>query len=242
MLLWCVVVAGCILGASEGVSLPKYIKLCRASDPEFDKCGLESGKEAIRHLVHGEKSLRLQPLSPLKLPFIQLENRADFQLNITDAEITGLDKAELVFFHSDLEKRDVKVVVHLSEIVLKGQFHNDGRILILPIKGEGPGVVKAFGGNYSYGFHYDLIKKKNQEFSKITKDEFSFTIEKAEFNVEKVFGDAALGKQTTQFLNENWLEVLKDFEQVIGATIGKICNAIASSVFERVPYNEIILP
>jgi hypothetical protein len=46
----------------------------------------------------GDKALRLVPLSPLKLPFIQLENRADFQLNLTDVQILGLDKAELIDF------------------------------------------------------------------------------------------------------------------------------------------------
>ncbi|XP_068911248.1 protein takeout-like [Tenebrio molitor] len=233
---------GIFLGVCGGVSLPKYIKLCRGSDPDFDKCGLRNGKEAIKHLVAGDKALRLVPLSPLKLPFIQLENRADFQLNLTDVQILGLDKAELIDFHADLDQHNIRTIVHLAEITVNGDLHADGRVLILPIKGDGPGSIKAYGGNYTFDFHYDLVRKDGREFAKIGKHDFSFSVKKATFDVEKTFGDSIIGKETNKFLNENWSEVIKDFEKVIGYTIGAICKNIASSVFETVPYDEFILP
>ncbi|RZC42183.1 takeout [Asbolus verrucosus] len=243
MHLFVVFVLGIFFNGSSAASLPKYIKLCSRSDSEFDKCALRSGKEAIKHLIDGEKSLKILPLSPLKLPFVQLENTENFQLNMTDVEVLGLDRAELVDVHVDLDKHEVKIVVHLEEIELKGQFHAEGRVLILPIKGDGPGTVKAYAGDYMFSFRYNLVNKGGVEYAKIDKNDFSFNVKKVEFAVEQVFGEnTTLGAETNKFLNENWIEVIRDFEQVIGQTIGSICNQIASGIFENVPYNQITLP
>jgi hypothetical protein len=49
------------------------------------------------------------------------------------------------------------------------------------------------GGNYTFDFHYDLVRKDGREFAKIGKHDFSFSVKKATFDVEKTFGDSIIG-------------------------------------------------
>ncbi len=56
-------------------------------------------------------------------------------------------------------------------------------------------------------------------------------------NFESLFnGDKVLGETTNKFLNENWIDILKELKLVFRDTIGGILKNIIGSVFAAFPY------
>lgn len=54
-------------------------------------------------------------------------------------------------------------------------------------------------------------------------------------------GDKALGEGTNKFLNENWMEILKELRPVLNKAIGEISKGIISPIFAKFPYDQMFL-
>lgn len=61
-------------------------------------------------------------------------------------------------------------------------------------------------------------------------------------NFDRLFnGDQALSDSTNIFLNENWMDILKELKPVLTKAIGGIFKAIADPIFIKFPYDELFL-
>ncbi|KAJ8965643.1 hypothetical protein NQ314_003993 [Rhamnusium bicolor] len=72
-----------------------YIKPCSVSAADFDDCCLQHAKEAIPHLIKGDRKYNIPILDPLVLPVVKLESGKDFSLVLNDVSFIGLEKADL---------------------------------------------------------------------------------------------------------------------------------------------------
>lgn len=54
-------------------------------------------------------------------------------------------------------------------------------------------------------------------------------------------GDKLLSDSTNHFLNENWMEILKELKPVLTKSIASIYRAIAEPIFAKFPYSDLFL-
>lgn len=59
-------------------------------------------------------------------------------------------------------------------------------------------------------------------------------------NLENLYnGDKLLGDATNKFMNENWLEIFNEIKHSIFDAFGLISENMFTSVFRKLPYNEL---
>ncbi|CAG9859275.1 unnamed protein product [Phyllotreta striolata] len=233
----------CFLEATSTFKIPSYIKPCSRSAPDFEQCCLTNGRAALPFILKGDKKWGIPRMLPLGIPRINVNAGNNFNILLTDVLVYGLDSADLKQVKIDTKNKKIMLKVNIPSLELKGNYIIDGKIMVLPIKGNGTIEISAKGGKYSYNMEYGLQNIKGEEYLLLTdKDKLDFKLDGLRFKLNNLFdGDQKLGDQMNNFLNENWEEVLNEFGLPISETVRSIGRSIASAYFRKSPYNELIL-
>lgn len=151
------------------------------------------------------------------------------------------------------------------ELRLEAEYNLNGRILLLPIQGQGPCTITLGIRNFATSFskitlstfvfifflvnaklNHTIIgepfEKKGKKYIKIVDYIVSIVPEKMTFKFDNLFnGDQRLGDEINKVLNENWDAIFNDVKPSYDQTFGLIFKDLANRVFTRVPFNEIFL-
>lgn len=162
----------------------------------------------------------------------------------------------------NLTTEHVHVDAFVPHLYITGNYILKGKILSLPIGGEGKANV-TFGkllvmetcennkiialylgpGEYTYDFDWKSIQKNGVEYIEIVNPVVKFDLETAHFQFDNLFnGDKTLGDQMNKFINENWSEVMKEVGGGIAKTLSTILTSLVKGYIEAVPFNEVVLP
>ncbi|KAJ8939708.1 hypothetical protein NQ318_009808 [Aromia moschata] len=79
----------------NGGKRPSYLKPCSLSDPNFEQCCLEHGREAIPHLLNGDKKYNIPKLVPLIVPYVTVDAGENLKVYLKNIKAYGLDKIDL---------------------------------------------------------------------------------------------------------------------------------------------------
>lgn len=72
-----------------------YIKACKVSDPDFKNCALTNANNAIPSIVKGDKTYKVIPTNPGRIPKIDLEAGPNLKLSFTDLVASGIEQVKL---------------------------------------------------------------------------------------------------------------------------------------------------
>ncbi|XP_044760922.1 uncharacterized protein LOC123318379 [Coccinella septempunctata] len=221
------------------ISVPNYIKTCRVDSPDFKKCAIQSGNEAIPHLVKGDKSLGLPSFMPFKISFLSISSRG-FEMNLTDASFSGVEDLDLIDYTFDPVKKFCSMTLTGPLLTFEFDYSTGGKIASLPIEGNGHGWAKFYNGNYSYSYNFDTTTRKGKHYMNIGKDKVTIEPEKMQSELGNLFnGNKQLGDNLNNFLNENWRDLLKEFDPVITEVYGSIAKGILKKIYGRIPLEEL---
>nr|XP_023021416.1 uncharacterized protein LOC111509817 [Leptinotarsa decemlineata] len=103
--------------------------------------------------------------------------------------------------------------------------------------------VKFFGGHYQYDFEFSTERINGiDHLVVLDNDVLKFELEGAKIRLDNLFdGDKVLGEQMNTFLNDNWKDVIDELGGAVSQTVRSLGRNIASRIFKKVPYKELIL-
>ncbi|KAJ8939702.1 hypothetical protein NQ318_009802 [Aromia moschata] len=116
-----------------------YITPCKKADPNLNECAKQNGLKAIPSILKGDKSYKYPSLTPLKLPLIEISSSNNLAITLKDVLLNGLETVVFDKAAIDLDNKHIEVVVSFSRLNIQCIYTIDGQILVLPIKGNGPG-------------------------------------------------------------------------------------------------------
>ncbi|KAK9879085.1 hypothetical protein WA026_003898 [Henosepilachna vigintioctopunctata] len=219
-------------------NLPNYIKPCPLRSPEFTKCAVKHGNEALPFLIKGDRKNGLPPFNPLKIPYIQIKS-SGLEMNLTDCVFRGAEKLKLIDLSLNNSTKQASCKLTTPMLIFEFEYVVTGKIASLPIGGNGHGVMDIINSTYVYNFEYDIFEKNGQPYMKIGNDNLTIHPMKIETNLQNLFGgNKQLGDALNLFLNENWEEVLKEFSPTISHTFGAIARKLFETSIANVPLKE----
>ncbi|KAK9874597.1 hypothetical protein WA026_005431 [Henosepilachna vigintioctopunctata] len=223
--------------------IAQYIKDLRCSPKkDFKNCFITNGNKIIPQIAKGLPELHVPKLNPLELPFLQLISTPTLNLNLSSLKIHGLE---------DMIIKDVRLLENFGGVSLKlggknmtveGNYNIDGKVLILPIRGNGHFSIYLKNGIYSPTVTTELQEKNGKKHYKSTGSKLNYSLEKITFDLENLFdGNEQLGDEMNKFLNENWDVLAKDF----GPGIANIVSALHRRIFDEftseIPISDLLL-
>ncbi|XP_067000825.2 protein takeout [Anabrus simplex] len=226
--------------------LPSNLKTCKQNDPKFSECLQDAITDALPKFANGVPSLGVQPIDPLEIISLgigQGGGPVNINLEFNKIHLQGLSSGVMENVKMDPKKYVVDGTVRFKEpIRLQGPYKVDGRILVLPITGDGNcnltladlvAVIHVQGEPYT---------KDGESYMKVQTFDVKFDTSRLYIHLGNLFnGDQALGDNMNTFLNENWSDILKELKDPIETALGASFKHIAGRFFQKVPYNRVFL-
>ncbi|KAK7869871.1 hypothetical protein R5R35_006676 [Gryllus longicercus] len=226
--------------AKTQAKFPPYIHKCSIKDPNLEQCALEAGRVALPHLVKGNPQIRLPSLDPLSVTEVRVQSGNQLDMHCRNIVLKGLANTELLHIGIDLKNKVYSCICRIPRLEISGDYTVDGRVLILPIKGNGKAVFTFDDAVMYYQQKYDLEKKGDRYYLKFPDSSATFNCSKAHFTMDNLFnGDKQLGNTLNNFLNENWRAVVDDLGQPFVDAAAQVIRQFALAIVGNVPYDEI---
>lgn len=208
--------------------------------------------QAITNTFHnfkdGVPALGLASLDPLRIDamdIVQGDGPVAIVLNFKDVDIYGFKDVIVKKAKGFTETpRVMEMNLLLPVTSLIGKYKINGKVLILPIQGEGHSNMTMVNCDFTMKWNGALEKRSNgKEYYKMNKIKATLDTTRFYMQLTNLFnGDKLLGDNMNQFLNDNWEDILKELKPAIIGSFTNIFRAIIVNVFENVPYNELFLP
>ncbi|KAH8312517.1 hypothetical protein KR044_011228, partial [Drosophila immigrans] len=167
------------------------------------------------------------------------------KLSFADVNVEGLSTVKFdraVGFDANPATSKFEMYGSFPKISLRGKYVADGRILILPIRGDGDADITLFNPKFSVKFKPGLQVRNGKTYLSVDKLKVLLEPQKMNIKLTNLFnGDKALGNNLNQFLNENWADVWSELQPSVHTAIAEIMKSILSTLFKRFPYEDIFL-
>lgn len=128
----------------------------------------------------------------------------------------------------------------VPKLTINGKYKIDGRVLVLPIQGEGNAHLEFDNANLVVKYKPKVIEKNGKQYIQTDKFNLEFDASKLHVNLENLFGgNKALGENMNQFLNTNWRDIFNELKPAITFSVEEILKAMINRIFLKIPYSEI---
>ncbi|KAK3908171.1 Protein takeout [Frankliniella fusca] len=240
-----VLLALCGLALAKPGKLPSSWAVCKKSDPALQKCFKEAVAQAIQSLAEqGEPSLGIFTVDPLrmtKLSIGQGTGPVAIDLEFRDLDMMGIKGATFTDATIDPKTYDMSASLHIpKDISLDGMYTIKGRVLVLPINGDGHCHLGLADPELKIDIKGVPVKRGAETYFNVTNFAFTLDTKKLTLHFENLFnGNKELGNSMNTFLNENSAEVLKELKPAISEGFGEVFRQIANRVFSKVPLDKI---
>ncbi|XP_013197926.2 circadian clock-controlled protein daywake [Amyelois transitella] len=227
-----------VILAVQSASAP-FITPCKAGD---NACIVSSAQAAVPSIAEGVPDLGIKPLDPMVIPLIQ-SDQGGLHLVFRDTVVTGMKGCVVEGIKHDLSKSKQTVTIRCS-VTLKGDYTLDGRIIILPVQGEGKYTITI----------RDILIKTFTELKTVQGSDgkphwhiqnWSYKYDTktgARFQFDNLFnGNRILADPVDQFLNSNWREVMQEVAPpIVKATVQGVVEAV-EALYKAVPAEHLFI-
>ncbi|XP_071053221.1 protein takeout-like [Onthophagus taurus] len=239
--LFFLICCSCTVYSNGKATIPSFIHLCKQSDPEMNKCILNTVTELKPNLAKGIPEIRLVPLSPFKMEKLSLKSGNNLELELTDVELGNLMSFEIEHFNMDLGTVGVELNMKFPLVEVKGKYKLKGHLLLLDLNGSGHCVINLKDVVLKTKLYGKRTQKAGKEYLDFNKCDVDIQISDADVNFENLFaGNKQLTDQTNGVLNENPQAILTEFQPMISSSFRSVILTVVSNVFNSFPVDELL--
>ncbi|KAF2900821.1 hypothetical protein ILUMI_05360 [Ignelater luminosus] len=235
-----------VICCATGLDLPPDFQKCKRSDNNVNECLKAAIQDALPKLKDGLPAFGFPKIQPLDIPSITVgEGKGAVHViqNFNDVKIYGIPLA--VLDKVDAKLTDTSVAIDISatlkEVKIEAKYDFNGRILLLPIVGNGNSAVQFENVKAQVHFGCKLITKKNKGYIDCNDVTIKLDPQKIVFNFDNLFnGDERLGTEMNRLLNDNWKEIWEDVKHGYEDSLSIIIQDIGNKIIKKVPYDDLI--
>ncbi|XP_049872591.1 circadian clock-controlled protein daywake-like [Pectinophora gossypiella] len=218
----------------------QIIQPCNIDD---EPCIAKSANIALKKIADGVPDVGVEVLDPLHVDKID-GDLANLKYTLTDNTIKGFKDCEISNVKLDLDNMKILFDLECSNLRINGDYVINGRLIILPIEGEG--TFSIIAKKYFITMDTDIKKVAGKDGKDhLSIKNFKSTLEGRDgltYDFKNLFhGQKDLSDAVHKFANENWKEVA-DFVQgpVLNSCLKKIINQV-NKYLKTVPYEDLFL-
>ncbi|XP_073819359.1 protein takeout-like [Musca autumnalis] len=233
-----------ILVAAQSEFPPNFPKCKNANET----CIIKATNEVIQKYYGGLPQINLAQFDPLHIKKMTLKRNPNSPVNVevklSDLELEGLKTLQISQFQgfkSDMSGRN-SLTGTIDHLNFKGHYIIDGKVMILPIKGEGTLTFRCKNLRFKYAFDLKPLKRNALTYAALEHVKLEVEPEHVEFHFDSLFdGDKALTASTNEFINANWKELYREVQADMSKSISLIVKSLMNTFFTKYPYSDYFL-
>ncbi|XP_058973992.1 protein takeout isoform X1 [Musca domestica] len=224
--------------------LPEAFDKCKR-DSNFDKCLVDAVNKAIQILKPGNKEFEVPALEPLHVKSLVIDaGTAPINLRQTLKNVMVTDMistSKIQRYRTDLDKYLIICDSFTGRIQMLGDYEMSGRILLLPITGNGRANITLVNTKIEHRLIGEPFEKDGVQYMRLKEYRVSFDPKRVYMHFENLFNDATLSQTMNRFLNDNWETVFNELKVGYAKSFGRIFREISNRLFEKIPMDSIFL-
>ncbi|XP_054726279.1 protein takeout-like [Anastrepha obliqua] len=234
-----------LLTSAASSNFPADIPRCRVADTD---CITRTTINLVRQYARtGYPAAGFPTVEPFLIKRFDISDgrtgSLNLKLNFRDVNVEGLSGVQVdrtVGFERDPATSKFEFYGLLPKIILRGKYVADGRILILPIRGDGDADILLQNSKFSIKFKPALHPKDGKTYLSVDKLKVLVEPEKMSIKMTNLFnGDPALGGNLNEFLNQNWRDVWNELQPSIHVAIAEVIKSVLQTLFKRFAYEDL---
>ncbi|XP_055614722.1 protein takeout-like isoform X2 [Uranotaenia lowii] len=219
---------------------PDFIKTCQFSDPDFVACSTASVQGLFDKLVTGIEGLEhvgtIDPMKISKIRILQGEGPVSVNASLSKVIVTGFANTKISLNRVSSKDYGWETHIRLPKMRLEGNYHMQGRILVIPLNGHGKCWFEPSDMDIIMKTTNKLLEKDGHVYYNVTATKVDYTISGLRLHMGNLFeGVKVLEDSTNQYLNDNWRPVSEALKPIIAKTIEDILLAIMQNIFNQIP-------
>ncbi|CAH1163962.1 unnamed protein product [Phaedon cochleariae] len=237
----------CLIFVIESRDLPKYFPNCHRYDPKINECLVKATEQVKPFLAKGVPELSMPPLEPFIIPEVVLEqgtSALNFKATLTNVTIHGITNYKFSRFEFDVPNMQFFCDADLGEMIIKGNYTVNGKILIAPIVGSGTFVASIDNCNATVYQKVEVRKKKGVDYIFPVHTNSSIYVGGPKVNLNGLFdGNPELNNVTNKVISDNIDELFEDIRPVIDKVLTNILeDFLLKAVEGQVPFDKLYPP
>ncbi|XP_028177821.1 circadian clock-controlled protein-like [Ostrinia furnacalis] len=225
----------CSFCAVQSGVLP--VDKCKLTD---STCMVPAFQKAVPIFMAGLPDMDVAVLDVMEMDDIKFD-LSGLQFSLTEGRLKGLKTAVIDNVKWSEKKKKFEVDFHVN-CNIKGHYTAGGRILILPITGDGQITLKLKNIVVKFFVDYDIEKNADGDEIVVPKKyDFQFEVKDgAHFTMTNLFnGNKELSDTMHTFLNENWKQIATEFGRPIMGSAANTLFKNVSNFFKKSPIKDI---
>ncbi|RZC32542.1 JHBP domain containing protein, partial [Asbolus verrucosus] len=112
--------------------------------PDLKQCVHEAAQNGMSQLAKPFKEIDTPTLDPLEIPKMTIKGGTGtvaIDQNFKNCKMYSFDKTQFDKFEFDFDAKILAIDANFSKIVIKCEYQMDGKILFLPVRGQGPCTI-----------------------------------------------------------------------------------------------------
>ncbi|XP_055384445.1 protein takeout-like [Condylostylus longicornis] len=230
---FCIIVFFIALSKADLVPLPDYIQTCHKSDPDFTKCFLEAVETLRPKIASGMPELDLPPFEPLDLGDLIISKKEETGIDITvrHLNVYNATKFKVANFQNKNYVERLNFELTLPVFSIDGTYKLDGRILALPLQGEGHVAGDFENIKVKVKMIIETVKRDDKEYFRFKQINIKAKMGTGKIHFDNLFnGNKELGEAINESINENIVamanEILPSAERALENKFLEIGNQI----------------
>ncbi|XP_045467274.1 protein takeout-like [Harmonia axyridis] len=220
--------------------LPSNFKRCSSTDMDCLKTAVS---EAIPEFKDGIKDFGIPALDPLFIPKMTLgggQKVVQLQQVYDNVTLTGLSTSKVTSFNLDFKDERLIVYTTTEKLVISGHYIATGKILVLPVKGEGPFSIILDQAVGTLLVDFKTYSKKGKKYLRGVAASLIFDVSHATYNFKNLFKrNKSIEDSLGKVLNENWKEIFEELVPSYTDAYAQALLQIVNRFFSKVPLSEV---
>ncbi|KAK7601698.1 hypothetical protein V9T40_009139 [Parthenolecanium corni] len=180
-----------LVALTESRQLPSFIKPCKKNDPHLDQCLINLINGLKPKLAKGIPEMRIPSLEPFYVPLVKLDQgseavnfKATFKnLTLRTGLVFDVKKVKI-----DFSKPSIFVDVLFPRVKLDSVYNIDGKVLVVPIKGDGLSTGNLTDVSVQLTVTGKYVPKNGKTFLQILTRKINFKLGNLKLHFDNLFG------------------------------------------------------
>ncbi|XP_050309870.1 circadian clock-controlled protein daywake-like [Anthonomus grandis grandis] len=227
-------------GAHSAKELPPFLHVCKRDDPQLTTCMMASVEDLRPYLVEGVPEYNIPSLEPLVMTDFFADEAAGMKIVVSNVSAWGCSDFFVRGLDVNVDTLQFTVDVDIPKLRIEAHYHIDGKLLLVPVKGDGNMETNITEVSARAELQGQLNEKDGEQYMTYIDTKLKVHVGGGSVRMANLFnGDKVLLAMINDVVNRNLDVFLKELMPVIEKALASVFQNTGNVIVGSFPFSQL---